>query len=93
MKITVELLKAMGFEQQKNSNKIFIDVWNLKVSGYLFNLRGGPDSWEFYPPGAYMPYSFQVTDIEELIGFAFKDGYKSGEEGAKKELRKFLGVK
>ena len=92
MKITPEVLKALGFEQLTNHHGIDIDQWNLTVGGYLFNIRGGPDVWAFYPPGAYMPYSSSVTDLEELLGFTFKDGYNCGKEAMRKEFRDLMGV-
>jgi len=93
MKITPEVLKALGFEQQKNSNRILIDTWYLTARGYLFIIKGSRDYWEFITPGTYAPYSHSVTDVEELLAFTHKDAYEHGKDGFKKELRDFIGVK
>ncbi len=91
MKITTELLKEMGFEQEKNKHGILIDIWRMKLHGYYFTLQNGPDVWTYYSPGSYHPHS--VTDLEELLPMTHKDAYESGKEANKKELREFLGVK
>ena len=99
MKITAGLLKELGFERQKNINKIEIDEWYMKMHGYLFIVKGGPPNWRYFPPGAIVlgvgggPYSHSVSDIEELLAFTYEDGYESGKEANKQELREFLGVK
>lgn len=93
MKITPALLESLGFEKLSNHHGIEINQWNLTVGGYLFNIRGGPDRWEFYPPGAYVPYSHSVTDLEELLPFTFRDGMTCGKEAMKKEFRELIGVK
>lgn len=81
----------MGFEQQKNNNGILVDIWRMKLGGYYFSIQDGPDTWKYYSPGSYSPH--MVTDLEELLSMTYDDGYKSGKEGFKHELRKFLGVK
>jgi len=90
MKITVELLKELGFEQQKNNNGILVDIWRMKLHGYYFTLQDGPDTWKYFSPGSFTYHS--VTDLEELLPMTHTDAYEAGEEGKLEELREFLGV-
>lgn len=91
MKITPEVLKALGFEQEKNNNDILIDVWRMKLHGYYFTIKNGPDFWDYFSPGSYTAHT--VSDLEELLPMTHADAYELGKEANKEELREFLGVK
>lgn len=90
MKITPELLKAMGFEQEKNKYGILIDIWRLKLHGYYYTLQNGPDRWQYFSPGSYTSHG--VTDLEELLPMTYTDAYEAGKEDKLGELREFLGI-
>jgi hypothetical protein len=90
MKITPELLKDLGFEQQKKNNGIEIDEWRMKMHGYLFTVKGNAPVWRFYSPGSYEPHCHHVTDVEEIFGFLCEDMWHSGFKAAKQEIREWL---
>jgi len=91
MKITAEMLKAMGFERQKNTNDNEIDEWRMKLNGYYFVVKNGPDFWDYFSPGSYNSHT--VSDMEELLSMTHVDAYEAGKEANKEALREFLGVK
>lgn len=94
MKITPEVLKAMGFTQQKNSNGHLIDVYYLTIGDCLFTMKDGPETWRFYGPRTMEPnYRAYVTDLEQLLLYTYEYGREGGREDLKKELHKLIGVK
>lgn len=84
MKITPEILKKLDCEELAD------DSFILKCHGYKFSIK---KEQRMTPPFS-ITWDFNghsVTDIEEMIALAYKDGFKDGQEFFKKELREMIG--
>jgi hypothetical protein len=78
MKITPKILKELGCE------KLAVDSFILKSHGYEFSIKKYKD----------LPWTFNghsVTDVEEMIALAYKDGFQDGQVFLKKQLREMIG--
>ena len=79
MRITPEILLAMEFEKQGGGNYV------LTHNGYAFQISQKSESeWDFC--------CHSITDVEEMIGFAYNEGFINGEESTKLEIARTLGV-
>lgn len=80
MKITPEILKKLDCEKLADGSFI------LKCHGYKFSIKKDKDfsiTWDFD--------GHSVTDVEEMVALAYKDGFEDGQEFFKKELREMIG--
>ena len=88
MKVTPEILISMGFyETLSGGNKIY----SLRMHHAVFTVENFEGYWKFcnHTNG----YGHSITDVEEMIPFAFHDGYDIGVDETKKQMREFLGCK
>jgi len=88
MKITPEILKNMDFsETLSGDNKIY----SLRLHYTLLTVEQFNNYWKFCNHANAQWHS--ITDVEEMIAFAFHDGYDAGADETKKQMREFLGCK
>jgi hypothetical protein len=89
MKVTPEILISMGFYETFNGSGG--KVYSLRLHHALFTIEKFQDYWKFCNHSNGHWHS--VTDVEEMIPFAFHDGYDAGVDETKKQMREFLGCK
>ena len=96
IRITPRTLKALGCREVEKGR-----LWELKTAGYVFNIlqmqgvcTDGEHAYDF--GGCETSDGWQcnhsVTHVDELIGFAFGDGWEGGKKEFKRDLAEFLDV-
>lgn len=89
MKITPEILISMDFYETLNG--VGGKVYSLGLHHALFTIEPSQGCWKFCNHSNGHWHS--ITDVEEMIPFAFHDGYDTGVDDTKKQMREFLGCK
>ena len=89
MRITEKVLLAMGASKPTKAVPYYV----LAVGGHEFRLRRRPKSaWEFYGDSISNYHAHMATDIEELISFAYGDGFEDGRDSKQAEILGELGA-
>ena len=93
MRITPEVLEAM------ECKKIAENHYLLWGSGHpIVKQKDSEHTWSYYPTqpdkdGNPKGNHFHcATDIEELIGFAWDEGYQEGKDDLRRDLKELLKV-
>lgn len=89
MKITEEVLLAMGASKPAHA----VPSYTLCIADQTFTLREqkGTGHWLFKRTQEF-PTHHHITDVEEMIQYAFEEGVREGQANTQKAMRGVLGL-